>query len=490
MRTKILLSICVVNVVVLLLLTVNLGVDAVARARKEMHRNAELLGRLVSDWIEKERGLDGELDAGAWGDLERRFHGSTLVSGFVIASGEGDGMRIYVSSDPDRAAVLREEGENLSEVFSDKWTVVHGNRVYTRLETPSRRVYAARFDLNPAAVSASWTDLGESIPGLLSIMGLGTVLLMIVTYILLNRFVLRPLDSLADASGRVARGDFDVPIPHAAGYDEMGRMVGAFNLMMHEIAQSQRAMEGEIREGKVRISETEKRLFAAQRLSTMGTLAAGIAHEINNPIGGMMNAVQALRHGGVDDRKRAEYVDLVGDGLDRIREIVAKVLKFTPKSLEATPVHLRDVVEQAVAFLEHRFRERNVACVNRVHPDAPRIRGDALELQQVFLNLLLNALDAAEPGAGEVLVTSSQEGDETVRISVADDGRGMAEEEMRRCFDPFFTTKQVGEGSGLGLSVANTIVANHGGGMDVASEKGKGTTVTMIFPALRESRMQ
>jgi signal transduction histidine kinase len=267
-----------------------------------------------------------------------------------------------------------------------------------------------------------------------------------------------------------------------SGYDEMSRMVQAFNLMMREIAQNHRAMEGEIREGRVRISETEKRLFAAQRLSTMGTLAAGIAHEINNPLGGMMNAAQTLLRGEVDEAKRREYLDLIEDGLSRVRDIVAKVLKFTPKSLGSAQVRLREIVERSVAFLEHRFREKEIACANEVDPDAPPVRGDALELQQVFLNLLLNALDVVEPGEGKVTISSSVEGSETVRVSVTDNGHGMTEEEAQRCLDPFYTTKQVGKGSGLGLSVANTITANHGGLLEVASERGRGTTVSVILP--------
>jgi signal transduction histidine kinase len=232
---------------------------------------------------------------------------------------------------------------------------------------------------------------------------------------------------------------------------------------------------------KVRITETEKRLFAAQRLSTTGTLAAGIAHEINNPLGGMINAARVLGEGRLDEAKRAEYMALIVDGLERIRATVQKILQFQPRSLQTQPVSLRETVEKAAAFVEHRARAKEVTIANGLPADLPPVSGDPMELQQAFLNILMNALDACVMGEGKIDVTSLlREGEVAVRV--ADNGCGMGEEELARCMDLFYTTKDVGDGTGLGLSVAHTIVVSHGGRIEIESRRGEGTAVTLSFP--------
>jgi two-component system, NtrC family, sensor kinase len=240
-------------------------------------------------------------------------------------------------------------------------------------------------------------------------------------------------------------------------------------------------MQKDIQTAQGRIANTERRLFAAQRLSATGTLAAGIAHEINNPIGGMINAARVLREGKLDPAKREEYLELILDGLERVRAIVQKILQFRPRAFEPRPVQLQEAVERAIAFMEHRARAKEVSIRNEVPADLPTVTGDPLELQQAFLNILMNAVDACVMGEGMVTVYSRLAG-EGVAVSVADNGCGMEPEELARCMDLFFTTKDVGEGTGLGLAVAQNIVANHGGRIDIASERGRGTTVTMTFP--------
>jgi signal transduction histidine kinase len=138
-------------------------------------------------------------------------------------------------------------------------------------------------------------------------------------------------------------------------------------------------------------------------------------------------------------------------------------------------------VEKAIAFMEHRARAKEVTLRNELPADLPAVNGDPLELQQAFLNILMNAADACVVGEGMVTIYGRSSGD-GVTVSVADNGCGMEPDELARCMDLFFTTKDVGEGTGLGLAVAHNIVANHGGRLDIASERGRGTTVTLSFP--------
>ncbi|HXG60316.1 MAG TPA: ATP-binding protein [Planctomycetota bacterium] len=475
LRTKILASIFAFMTLVFGLLALHVWLHAAAHARQEARRHSLVVASLVHAWT-------ADLRAATESDLAilaRRLDAWNLVSDWVLVAPDGEnGLRVLQSGRPETREVPAEEAPRFRDAFRELSADRGGARLWVPLSLGPGAPAALRLDLRDwAAPSEDW---GEALRGILAAVALGTALLLLNTYVLLDRLVLRPLRRLAEASGRVAQGDFSRKIPEEGMYDEMGRVVRAFNLMIEKIDES----HGQLRE---RAAATERRLFAAQRLSTAGTLAAGIAHEINNPLGGMVNAVRALQEGTLDAAKRNEYLDLVRDGLERIRAIVQKILQLRPRPFEPRPVALRDVVGQAIAFLDHRARAKGVDVRNDVAADLPLVKGDPLELQQAFLNILMNAVDACVLGEGRVEVSSAADGG-AVRVVISDNGCGMTEEERARCMDPFFTTKDVGEGTGLGLAVARHIVDHHGGRIEIESAPGRGTAVTVVLPALRERR--
>lgn len=312
----------------------------------------------------------------------------------------------------------------------------------------------------------------------------GLLLLGLVVYGLLSRLVVTPLARLTEAAGRMAGGANDVRLAEDGRRDELGQTTRAFNRMASEIAEYQQHLETRVLAALSQIKTAERHLAVAQRLAATGTLAAGIAHEINNPLGGMKNAVRALLRGDLSAEKTGEYLELVGDGLARIEETVKKVLSFTPRRVEPRPVDLTDVARKALALARHRIERKAI----RVEGHAPaegeaRVFGDPLELQQVALNLLLNAADAIdERTGGRIEVRVFPRDAHEVVLSVSDTGSGMTPEEQARCFDLFFTTKPAGEGTGLGLSVVHNIVTNHGGRVEVESVKGTGTTFRVVLP--------
>ncbi len=487
LRTKMMLSIFAFMILVLGLLTLNLWLDAAGRARAEARRNADLVARMVTDWFRETAPASGTWKDEDWARLSRRMSESMLISGWtVVAADDRGALKTVLSSHADPGRILREDGDLLRTALSELRVDAVGARAYLPLPSEKEQRLAARVDLEGSAAPAY--DIADAMKGILTVMALGTALLLLNAYVFTNRLVLRPLGTLVEASNRVAAGDFSKKIPEGAAYDEMGRMVRAFNLMIDKIAGSHGALREDIRQARGRIHETERRLFAAQRLSTTGTLAAGIAHEINNPLGGMINAAQSLRDGRLDAAKRAEYVELIRDGLERIRAIVQKILHFRPRPFRPQPVRLREAVEQAVAFLQHRTRARGVAVHDELPADLPLVNGDPLELQQAFLNVVMNAVDACAEGAGVIRIRHALAGD-SVSVSVIDNGCGMDGEQVARCMDLFYTTKDVGEGTGLGLSVAHNIVANHGGRIDVESRPGEGATFTLTFPVMKPRAM-
>jgi signal transduction histidine kinase len=480
LRTKMMASIFIFLVLVFGLLTLNLWLDAAARSRAEAQRNALLIGRLVSDLARSWTSRYPDWTEEAWAELSRKLELTDIVDRWTVLGFREAGAVVMASNEREPELIAREDVENFREALGGiPEPEPDGSRIYMPLDTPSGERFVARLDLRGPAVPTG--GLSGAMGAIVTVMALGTVLLLLNLYVVTNRLVLRPLESLVDASGRVAHGDFSKKIPSEGRYDEMGRMIQAFNLMLDKIADHRRTLEDDVRQARGKVANTERRLFAAQRLTTTGTLAAGIAHEINNPLGGMINAVRVLQGGTLDGAKRDEYLGLVADGLERVRAIVQRMLQFGPRGFEPRPSSLKEAVDSAAAFLSHAFKAKDVALQVELPADLPAVNGNPVELQQAFLNVLKNAVDACVMGEGVVTVYH-RAGDGDVSVMVADNGCGMDEGERARCLDPFFTTKDVGEGTGLGLAVANNIVVNHGGKIEIQSDLGKGTTVRLTFP--------
>ncbi len=311
----------------------------------------------------------------------------------------------------------------------------------------------------------------------------GIALMMVLSYVLISRLVVKPLTKLSAAADRIAEGDYNITIEGEHGADEVGRTVRAMNRMAREIAEYQGHLEDRVLSALGRMKKAEQHLAIAQRLAATGTLASGLAHEINNPLGGMKNAVRALARGDLSPERTELYLDLITDGLGRVEQTVKKFLSFTPRTIEPHPVDLSDVAEKSVALAMHKLEKQNIEVETTVPPAGEAIVfGDPHELQQVALNLLLNAADAIEEGkAGRIDVSVERTSDEVV-LAVTDNGSGISPEDQDRVFDIFFTTKSVGEGSGMGLAVVHNIVTNHGGRIELTSEPGAGTTFQVFLP--------
>jgi signal transduction histidine kinase len=297
--------------------------------------------------------------------------------------------------------------------------------------------------------------------------------------------VIRPIERLERAAQRVGAGDYSRPVLPAGRKDEIDTLIEAFNMMMLEVGSYRHNLEARAEEARQQAKAAEKNLVIAQRLASTGKLASGIAHEVNNPLGGMINAARRLvRDPRPDQAKQDEYVQLIIDGLTRIQETVKKILRFTPHQVAPQPVDIDAVLRRAISLASHRIEEERTELAADVPGDG-QVFGDPFELQQVFLNLLINALDAVseKDGPRAIRIQGRVEGGE-VFVSVADNGVGMNEDQISQAFDFFYTTKDVGEGTGLGLSISHNVIQNHGGRIEIESEEGEGTTMTVVLPLL------
>jgi two-component system, NtrC family, sensor kinase len=228
-------------------------------------------------------------------------------------------------------------------------------------------------------------------------------------------------------------------------------------------------------------AELERRLVQADKLSSIGLLAAGVAHEVNTPLAVISTYAQMLAKQISGDEQKAPLLEKIARQTFRASEIVNSLLNFSRTSpTEFVSVDLNKTIRETLALMEHQMTKSGVTATLALDEALPRIKGNPGKLQQVFLNLFLNARDAMDRGGVLALKTSACEGQ--VLVTVADSGAGIARENLEKIFDPFFTTKGAKKGTGLGLSVSYGIVREHAGNIEVQSEIGAGTRFELSFP--------
>lgn len=320
----------------------------------------------------------------------------------------------------------------------------------------------------------------ETLKIILFLFLLGTLSLLFILYLLFNRFILRPLDHLLLVCTRIQQGIYPLSDSAPSGRDEVGIVLGTLHKLFRENIRYQKELEGKYEQATQRIKKSEQHLIITERLASTGKLVAGIAHEINNPLGGMINAISRLKK-KEKLTHQTEYFDLLEEGLNRIREIVAQILHFSPRKKDPKEVLLSEILSKATLFLKHRLSEKQIDLHLEVPEILPTVFGDALELQQVFQNLIVNAIDASSYQS-KIEIRATVEPDSILKIEVQDYGEGMDEYQLAHAFDLFYTTKEVGKGSGIGLSIVLNIVENHGGTLKMESKKNQGTLVTILLP--------
>ena len=229
----------------------------------------------------------------------------------------------------------------------------------------------------------------------------------------------------------------------------------------------------------------EDQMVQTEKLTSLGLLAAGVAHEVNTPLAVISNYIQMLAKQLPSDDPRHTLIEKIVKQTFRASEIVNHLLNFSRTgATEFTEVNLNAVIEETLALVSHPFRSARISVIKNLDPNLPPVLGSVNRLQQVFLNLFLNARDAMPEGGMLEVRTAAQNG--TVEVEVTDTGVGIPREHLNRIFDPFFTTKGSGRGTGLGLSVSYGIVKEHAGKIDVRSTPGKGTSFRLEFPVVRK----
>jgi signal transduction histidine kinase len=342
-------------------------------------------------------------------------------------------------------------------------------------------------------LSAAWRDDLLSTLPLLA----GMVVLVIVAVMLFSRtLVTRPIEKLLHGIDDVARGDLS-RVLLSEREDEIGVLASRFNDMTYSLRESRAETERQ----NVAKMKLEERLFQTEKLATIGQLAAEIAHEVGTPLNVIVGRSRAMAKKAQDPEAVAKNADIVAEQASRITRIIQRLLDTARRKVGAAEnglVNLNQVTLTTMEFLEGRFSAGKVSRTLARAEGLPAVKGDADQLQQVLLNLLINAIDAM-PGGGAIrvetsLVTRRRPGLEVapeqpvVVVEISDTGPGIDEAAREKIFEPFYTTKEGRGGTGLGLSVSHGIIKEHDGWIEVeAGAGGVGTAFRICLPAAQES---
>ena len=301
-----------------------------------------------------------------------------------------------------------------------------------------------------------------------SLSGAAILAIVVILWLFFHRRVVKPVGQLLRATNMVAAGDLEHQLPVRRN-DELGLLQRSFNDMTRRLAAAQR------------------QIYQSDKLASIGRLAAGVAHEINNPLTGVLVHSSFLHKRAAAGSSEQKDLETIVHETKRCREIVKGLLDFARQApMRKASVELNTVVERALRIVDNQLKVKDVEVIRALADELPATWADANQLTQVLINLLVNAADAIGPEGGEIYVTTDRRDDETgevIEVKVADNGCGIAEQGLGQIFEPFFTTKER-QGTGLGLAVVWGIVQEHGGSIEVDSAVGRGTTFTVRLPVV------
>jgi len=359
---------------------------------------------------------------------------------------------------------------------------------------------------------------------------LDAIVLIVFGSFLLSRVLVKPLKELVQLTQKISEGDFSQKI-EVTSKNEIGQLISSFNRMIERLKDNQESLDNHLaslESANKQLKQAQEELIRTEKLASIGRFAAGVAHEVGNPLGAILGYTSILEKNGIDREESKDYLKRIEKEIERINRIVRELLDFSrPSKFEIHDVDLNKAVENTLSLISYQKNFKNVETRLELQPNLPMIKGDESQLSQVLINIILNGIDAMPKGGtleihtGEYVVedvfprwlhlpfarrrkgdpeeldyfhlrkadplssllTKFSKGDRLVRIRISDTGIGIKKEDLKRIFDPFFTTKSPDKGTGLGLSISLRIVESMGGEIKVESEIEKGTTFELYFPA-------
>ena len=402
----------------------------------------------------------------------------------------------------DGKIVLYREGEGGSEAYLFRFPVLTQRRPSLGEEIgflpDSRKAPAGpREQIGTAYLALSTEGMRGDIRRLERALGFATLAVIVIGVlltVLLVRIIADPIHQLVEATRRIARGDLDVLL-RLDSQDEIGELAKSFNQMTLKLQKSREELEGtnlmleqKVQERTRELEEAQNQLVQAEKMSVVGQLVSGVAHELNNPLAGVLGYSQLLLRMNLTEEVR-RGLDKIESEAERCRRIVQNLLIFARKNKAQTrAIDLNALLESVLELKSYPLKLENIQIVRELEKSLPRVMADASQLQQAFMNIIHNAQQAmsGRPSPGKLTVrTRRVEGG--VKVEISDTGPGISPENLSRIFDPFFTTKEVGQGAGLGLSICYGIVQEHHGRIWAESGRAEGSTIHVELPVSMEA---
>lgn len=359
---------------------------------------------------------------------------------------------------------------------------------------------------------------------------LDAIVLVVFGSFLLSRVLVKPIKDLVRLTQKISEGDFSQKI-EVTSRNEIGQLIGSFNRMIEKLKENQENLENYLKSlesTNKQLKQAQEELVRTEKLASIGRFAAGVAHEVGNPLGAILGYTSILEKEGLDREESKDYLMRIEKEIERINRIVRELLDFArPSKLDIREVEVNKVIDNTISLLSYQKNFKSITTQLDLQPDLPIIKADESQLSQVIINIVLNSMDAM-PNGGVLgiqtreyvveniyqnrfqwiypsrrkndpqesnysymrktdpfssLLTKFSRGDRLIKIRISDTGMGIKKENLDNIFDPFFTTKAPDKGTGLGLSVSLSIVESLGGEIKVESEVGKGTIFEIYFPA-------
>ena len=304
---------------------------------------------------------------------------------------------------------------------------------------------------------------------------IGIIVAVVISYLSANK-ISQPIGKISAASKRLAEGDFKYRIKFE-GEDEIGNLANTFNFMASSL---------EERDEQIK-KYAQQQIMKSEKMALLGQISAGIAHEINNPLGAILVYTSLLLEDAKEDDPRRENLQKIIKETDRCKEIVRGLLEFSrQKELKFEWLNINETIEKTMSLVEGQALFHNIKLTKAFDLSSPRIKADEGQLQQVFLNIILNAAEAMD-GQGNLTIATKYLADkDLIEVKFSDTGCGISKENLSKIFEPFFTTKEDRKKIGLGLAISSRIIEEHGGNIEVESELGKGTTFIIKLIAKKE----
>lgn len=305
-------------------------------------------------------------------------------------------------------------------------------------------------------------------------------IIIIILAILLSRKITDPIHALINAVQKIGKGDLSQHIRIESKH-EIKTLANEFEFMRRKLQESYTDLEAKIEERSKALREAQFQISHQEKMASMGLLAAGIAHEIGNPLTSISSMAQIIRR-KVNDEQIAEYLNTILMNINRISKIVRELVDFArPSGYETSYVNVNRLIENAVNIVKYDRRAKRIELQLKLSPELPELFIVADQLLQVFINILINAVDALTEKNPLIEIRTYLK-NEYIYIEFQDYGIGIPEKNISKIFEPFFTTKKVGKGTGLGLSVSYGIIKNMNGTIEVRSKVGQGSTFTIKLP--------